>query len=167
MSTDRRFIKVSDIPVEVVRKNIKNLHLSVYPPEGAVRISVPSNITDDSARLAVVSRLSWIKRQQDEFKKQPRQSERRYVGGESHYFKGRRYILDVVERRGSHRIELCNNSKLRMLVNPGTFQQGRQLAMDKWYRRQMKTDITVLLNKWLPIIHKPLSDWGVKRMKTK
>lgn len=167
MSTNRHFITVSDIPVEVVRKNIKNLHLGVYPPEGAVRISVPKHVSDDNARLAVVSRLPWIKKQQEEFRKQPRQSERHFVSGESHYFKGKRYILDVTERKGEHRIELSSNAKIAMFVNPGTTQHNRQLVMDKWYRRTMKADVSALLDKWLPLIDRPLSGWGIKRMKTK
>lgn len=167
MSTDRHYITVSDIPVEVVRKNIKNLHLGVYPPEGAVRISVPSHVSDDSARLAVVSRLPWIKRQQEEFRKQPRQSERQYVTGESHYFKGKRYILEVVEDRGLHRLELKNSAKMRMTVNPGTSTKNKQRVLDDWYRLHIKKDIQTLLDKWLPVIGKDISGWGVKRMKTK
>lgn len=167
MSINNHFIVVSDISVEVVRKDIKNLHLGVYPPEGAVRISVPEHISDENARLAVISRLPWIKRQQEEFRKQPRQTERHYVTGESHYFKGRRYILDVIERRSAHSLKLCNNARMRMSVNPGTTQEGRQRVIDRWYRDQMKADVALLLEKWLPVIDKPLSDWGVKRMKTK
>ncbi|MEP4548451.1 MAG: SprT family zinc-dependent metalloprotease [Saccharospirillum sp.] len=167
MSIDRHYIIVSDIPVEVVRKNIKNLHLGVYPPGGVVRISVPVHLSDDNARLAVISRLPWIKRKQEEFKKQPRQSERHYVSGESHYFKGRRYILDVVERKGAHAVKLRNNAKMTMLVNPGTSEKGRRLTMDRWYRKNMKEDVSTLLENWLPAIDKPLSDWGIKRMKTK
>jgi len=167
MNTAKSFITVSDIPVEIVRKNIKNLHLGVYPPEGAVRISVPSHVTDDNARLAVISRLPWIKRQQEEFRKQPRQSERHYVNGESHYFKGKRYILEVIERRGVHEIRLGSNAKLKMFINPGTSVTNKQAVMDKWYREHMRQDIAQLLEKWLPIIDKPVNDWGIKRMKTK
>lgn len=167
MITDRHYITVSEIPVEVVRKNIKNLHLGVYPPEGNVRISVPAHVTDDNARLAVISRLPWIKRRQEEFKKQPRQSERHYISGESHYFKGKRYILDVIEHKGAHRVALSNNAKIKLYVSAGTSQKNRQLVLDNWYREQMKLDVTALLEKWLPVIDKPLSDWGIKRMKTK
>lgn len=167
MNTDKHVITVSDIPVEIVRKDIKNLHLGVYPPKGAVRISVPQHVTDDNARLAVISRLSWVKKQREEFIKQPRQSERHYVTGESHYFRGKRYILEVIERRGSHEIQLSNNAKLKMLINPGTSQKNKQAAMDRWYRQHMREDIKRLLEKWLPVVDKPLADWGIKRMKTK
>lgn len=167
MNIDRHYITVSDIPVEIVRKDIKNLHLGVYPPEGSVRLSVPRHITDDNVRLAVVTRLSWIKKRQQEFKKQPRQSERQYVTGESHYFKGRRYILQVVERRGRHEVELKNNARIRMYVNPGTTQQNRAILLEGWYRSQLKAEVALLLEKWLPVIDKPIAFWGIKRMKTK
>ncbi len=92
-TNSQKIITVSQIPVEVVRKDIKNIHLGVYPPEGNVRISVPIHITDDNIRLAIVSKLKWIKKQQLEFQNQPRQTIREYVSGESHYYKGKRYIL--------------------------------------------------------------------------
>ena len=100
MSTDKYHISVRGIPVTVVRKQIKNLHLSVYPPEGQVRVSAPLRLDDDAIRLAVISRLGWIRRKRAEFERQDRQSRREFVSGESHYFEGRRYRLDVIESRG-------------------------------------------------------------------
>ncbi len=160
-------ITVSDIPVEIVRKNIKNIHLAVYPPDGKVRISVPQNITDDNVRLAIVSKLSWIKKRQDEFLKQPRQPERFYVSGESHYYQGKRYILDVVERQGKHSFQLKSNARMLLQVNPGTTKENRALVANDWYRLQIKKDIIRLLEKWQPVIGKEVSSWGVKKMKTK
>jgi predicted metal-dependent hydrolase len=108
------------MPVQVLRKSIKNLHLGVYPPEGHVRIAAPKHLTDDNIRLAVISRLAWIKKQQAAFQAQPRQSEREMVTGESHYFFGKRYRLEVIERRGRHTIAIKNNSILQLCVSPGT-----------------------------------------------
>ena len=93
MSIDSQIITISDLDVEVVRKPIKNLHLAVYPPDGRIRVAVPSKTTDDNVRLAVISKLSWIKRQRSDFAKQPRQTERIYVSGETHYVWGRKYLL--------------------------------------------------------------------------
>ncbi len=166
MSTNSQMI-ISDIPVEIVRKDIKNLHLGVYPPEGNVRISVPNHITDDNIRLAIVSRLSWIKKQQEEFRKQPRQSEREYVSGESHYFEGRRYLLDVIERSGKHELILKSNAKMVLCVHPNTSKENRALVANNWYRSQLKEKIPVLLEKWEPILGKKVNDWQVKKMKTK
>lgn len=167
MSIDSQVIVISDIPVEVIRKDIKNLHLGVYPPEGSVRISVPSHITDDNVRLAVVEKLSWIKKQQEEFRKQPRQTEREYVSGESHYVQGKRYLLEVIERQGKHTVELKNNGKMILSVRPNTSKDNKALVINSWYRQQIKRTIPKLLNKWQPIIGKQVDDWRVKKMKTK
>ena len=167
MSTSSQVIRVSNISVEIVRKDIKNIHLGVYPPEGNVRISVPRHITNENVRLAIVSKLSWIKKRQEEFKKQPRQTEREYVTGESHYYQGRRYILEVVERHGKHSLSLKNNAKMLLQISPGTTKENRALVVNDWYRRNIKTVIVELLKKWQPIIGKDVKSWGVKKMKTK
>ena len=158
---------VSGIPVQVVRKPIKNLHLSVCPPDGHVRLAVPLHMTDDNVRLAVVTRLSWIKKQQANFQAQPRQSEREIVTGESHYVFGKRYRLEVIERRGRHEVIIKNNSTLQLFVNPSTSTQNRALVLTEWYRQQLKARIPDLLKYWEPLVGKQVSDWGIKKMKTK
>lgn len=158
---------IRDMPVQVVRKPIKNLHLSVCPPDGHVRVSVPLHVTDDNIRLAVISRLSWIKKQQDNFAVQPRQSAREMVSGESHYVFGQRYRLEVIERRGRHEVQLKNHYTLQLLVNPGTTPANRDRALKAWYRQQLKDRISALLEKWEPLIGQSASAWGVKKMKTK
>lgn len=167
MSTNSSIITVANIPVKVVRKNIKNLHLSVCPPEGQVRLSVPAHTTDDNVRLAVVSRLTWIKKQQASFKKQARQTERNYVSGESHYFQGRRYLLNVVTHRSRHTLTLRNNSIMELKVGPETSRDNRARVINDWYREYLKNTIPELLEKWQPKIGKSVASWGVKKMKTK
>lgn len=163
---DKQII-VSGIPIKIVRKPIKNLHLGVYPPDGHVRVAVPQHVTDDNVRLAVISRLKWIKTQQASFQSQPRQSQRQMVTGESHYFFGKRYRLEVIERRGSHQVIIKNNRTLQIFVNPGTTRLNRALLLNEWYRLQLKERIPELLSRWEPVIGKEVSDWGVKKMKTK
>ena len=158
---------VYQIPVEIVRKNIKNIHLGIYPPEGRVRISVPFHITDDNIRLAIVSKLSWIKKRQLEFQNQPRQTLREYISGESHYYKGKRYILEVVEKYGKHSLILKNNAKMLMSVKPDTTTSNKEKVLHEWYRNRLKEDISVLIEKWQPIIGKTPHSWGVKKMRTK
>lgn len=158
---------VSGIAVQVVRKPIKNLYPSVCPPAGRVRVAVPLHMTDDNVRLAIISRLSWIKKQQASFQAQPRQSEREMVTGESHYVFGKRYCLEVIERRGCHEVVLKNNSTLQLFVNPGTSTQNRALVLNEWYRDQLKAQIPDLLNHWQSAIGKQAGDWGIKKMKTK
>lgn len=95
MTTETRRITVGGIAVDVVRKDIKNLHLGVYPPHGRVRVAAPLVVSDEAVRLAVIDKLGWIKRHREKFAEQPRQSRRQMVNGESHYFLGRRYRLRV------------------------------------------------------------------------
>lgn len=97
MVIETRHLTVSGLKVEVVRKDIKNLHLGVYPPQGRVRVAAPLVISDEAVRLAVIDKLGWIKRQRARFAEQPRQSQREMVNGESHYFLGQRYRLCVHE----------------------------------------------------------------------
>lgn len=160
-------LTVSGIEVQVVRKDIKNVHLAVYPPNGRVRVAVPLHVTDDNVRLAVINKLGWIKKQQAVFLAQSRQSQREMVTGESHYVWGQRYLLDVVERAGRHEVAIKNNTRLTLAVNPGTTRDNRELALNEWYRAEIKQRIPALLAKWESIIGEEVADWGVKKMKTK
>ena len=160
-------IFVNDIEVQVVRKEIKNLHLGVYPPDGRVRIAAPHHITDDNVRLAVITKLSWIKKQQASFRAQSRQSQREMVTGESHYFEGRRYRLEVVERTGKHQLIIKNNQKLLLHVSPNTTRANRELVLNEWYRAALKQRLPDLIAKWEPIIGVQVAEWGLKKMKTK
>src|SRR5580700_3353835 len=116
MSTERHNITVSGLPVEIVRKNIKNLHLGVYPPTGRVRVAAPLRVSNEAVRLAVVGKLGWIRRQQARFERQPRQSPREMVSGESHYFSGQRYRLRVYATGGSAKVVIRNNSIIELHV---------------------------------------------------
>ncbi|MFO7538850.1 MAG: SprT family zinc-dependent metalloprotease [Chloroflexota bacterium] len=158
---------IAGIEVQVVRKDIKNVHLAVYPPNGRVRVAVPLHLNDDNVRLAVIGKLAWIKKQQAAFQAQPRQSQREMVTGESHYVWGRRYLLDIVERSGRHEVRIKNNRRLSLFVNPGTTRANRELALNEWYRAQLKQCLPDLLAKWEPIIGEQVAGWGVKKMKTK
>ena len=166
MATERQLLEVSGISVEIVRKDIKNLHLGVYPPNGRVRVAVPLRISDDTVRLAVLSRLGWIRRKQTEFTRQDRQSKREMITGESHYFGGRRYRLDVVEHDGPATVRLKNNRTLELLVRPDTSRDKREEILNRWYRRMMQKQVPPLIAKWQPQIGVVVAEWHVKKMKT-
>src|SRR5438874_13741862 len=100
MTIETSRVVVGGIPIQIVRKAIKNLHLGVYPPNGRVRVAAPLAVSDQAVRIAVVRNLGWIKRQRARFVDQPRQSQRELVSGETHYFLGRQYRLTVMEQRG-------------------------------------------------------------------
>lgn len=167
VTSRRHEIHVQGISVEVIRKDIKNLHLGVYPPDGRVRVSAPLRIKDDAVRLAVIDRLSWIKRQRAKFGAQFRQSRREIVTGESHYYRGRRYRLNVQEKNGSPRVSLRGIATIDLFVRPGTDSEGREAVLQRWYREQLRSSIPSLLEKWQPKLKVEVAAWGIKKMKTK
>jgi predicted metal-dependent hydrolase len=160
-------ISISGINVEVIRKDIKNLHVGVYPPEGRVRVAAPLQVDDDAVRLAVISKLSWIKRQKAHFHEQPRQSKREYVPRESHYFLGRRYLLNVNEHPGVARVEVRRTNQLDLFVPHGADAAQRERVLLAWYRKELKARIPNLIDKWQAVTGIRVDDWSVKRMKTK
>ena len=161
-----KHIEVQGIAVEVVRKDIKNFYIGVHPPSGQVRASAPLTFDDEAVRMAVITRLGWIRRQQDAFTKQDRQSQREFVTGESHYFKGRRYRLDVIERNCPPKVWLLNNTKIGLSVRPGSERDTREAAVHRWYRKHLKTELPPLLEKWEPKLGVSVNEVRIKRMKT-
>ncbi|WP_444918160.1 M48 family metallopeptidase [Microbulbifer sp. JMSA003] len=159
-------MQVGSLAITINRKAIKNLHISVLPPEGAVRVSAPEHLSDIAIRRAIVPRIPWIKKQQRSFLDQPRQSEREMVSGESHYSFGKRYRLAVVERRGRHEIHISGRGKLELRVNPGTSHLGRKKVLEDWYRKTLKAEVSQLLPRWLDEMGLEGCDWRIKRMKT-
>jgi predicted metal-dependent hydrolase len=167
LATDSRSFQVRGIKVEVIRKDIKNLHLGVYPPLGRVRVAVPLVISDEAVRLAVIDKLGWIKRQKVKFAQQPRQSEREMVSGESHYFLGKRYRLRVHEVDAPAKVAVRGIASLDLFVRPGSTPEQREAVLRHWYRAQLKALVPPLLEKWQRIIGVQASHWGIKKMKTK
>lgn len=160
-------IKVGGLAVELVRKDIRNVHLAVYPPDGHVRIAVPLHIGDDAARLAVVGKLEWVRRQREAFAQQPRQSAREYVTGESHYVWGQRVRLDVVEDSEPPAIRRLGPNRLKLCVRPETSEERRQDLLAAWYRRELKAAIAPLIAMWEPELGVYVEDWRVQRMRTR
>jgi predicted metal-dependent hydrolase len=160
-------ILVRDIPVEVTRKNIKNLHVGVYPPNGRVRVAAPLAVSDEAVRLAVVGKLAWIRRQREAFQNQPRQTEREAVSGESHYVFGRRYLLRVVSSDSRPDVSLPTKTRMELSVRPGASTEERTKVLDRWYRLQLRREAGPLIEKWQTEIDVSASFWGIKRMKTK
>lgn len=167
MSTSADQIEVNGIRVDVVRKNIKNLHLGVYPPAGRVRVAAPEHLDDEAVRLAVASRLAWIRRQQEHYAAQERESAREMVTGESHYLQGRRYRLDVVVVTGRPSVSLRDGRTLEMRIRAGTSTADRRQLLQRWYRRLLRGQVADLLAKWQPVVGVEVADWGIKRMKTR
>ena len=167
MTTETHHVTVSGIKVEVVRKDIKNLHLGVYPPHGRVRVAAPLVVSDEAVRLAVIEKLGWIKRQKAKFAEQPRQTQREMVNGESHYFFGQRYRLRVREQDAPASVAVRGITSLDLFVGPGTSAKQREAVLLHWYREQLKALTPPLLKKWQPILGVQANHWGIRKMKTK
>ncbi|MDU1116201.1 MULTISPECIES: M48 family metallopeptidase [Clostridium] len=159
---------VSGMEIEVTKKDIKNIHLGVYPPDGRVRVAAPKNTTDENIRLLIVSKLRWIKKQKEKFASQERQSKREYVSGESYYLWGERFNLRVVERDNAYsKVQIENKKYLTLYVKHGTEVAKREEIITEWYRKQIKEQIPKLISKWEPTLGVEVKAWGVKKMSTK
>lgn len=166
MSTDSDCIEVSGIAVRIVRKDIKNLHLGVYPPDGRVRAAVPLRLAEDALRLAVVSRLGWIRRRQRAFLEQARQSEREMVSGETHYVSGRKVRLKVEPSRTGPRVELKNRT-LVLRVKPDVEASGRLKILERWYRESLRTQAGELLSEWSERLELEPPGVRIRKMRTR
>ncbi|MBB0969015.1 M48 family metallopeptidase [Dietzia aerolata] len=166
MSTANVYLTVRGIDIDVIYKDIKNLHIGVYPPLGRVRVAAPNRLDDDQVRLAVIQRLPWIKRQRDKLRAAERQSEREMVTGESHYVWGIRRRLKVVERPGRAHFEI-DGERLVHYVPPGTAAEKRRDLLDKWYRDQLREEVPELIAKWEQTLDVVVPKWTIRRMKTK
>ena len=160
-------IVVNNIVIDIVRKDIKNLHLSVYPPLGKVRIATPTKVDDEAVRLFAISKMSWIKKNQAKYINQQRQPERKYVSGESHYFKGQRYLLNVINHTGHPKIAIRNKKFIDLFVKADSTQEQRENVMTNWYRKNLKEQIPPLIVKRQKEIGLEDVKWEVKKMKTK
>lgn len=159
-------LKLGNIAVDVVQKDIKNVHLSVYPPTGRVRISAPKHLDLDAIRVYAISKLPWIKRQQDQFVDQARETPREYLNRESHYYLGKRYLLYVYEHDAPPKVEL-SHQHLEMFVRPGTKAAKLHVILEEWYRVRLKEIIPGIIKTWEKKMGVEVQSFGVKKMRTK
>ena len=159
-------LQLGNLVVEVVLKDIKNVHLSVHPPHGRVRIAAPLRMTLDTIRVFVISKLGWIKQQQQKLREQEREPAREYMDRESHFVWGKRYLLEVLEKDARPGVEL-KHSKLLLRVRPASGEEKRQEILDEWYRDQVRTAVSPLIAKWEPLLGVNVCDFFVRKMKTK
>lgn len=158
-------LQLGDITVDVILKDIKNVHLSVYPPAGRVRIAAPESMDLDTIRVFAISKLAWIKEQQTKLREQARETPREYLNRESHYVWGRRHLLTVTEVDAPPAVEVEHN-RMFLSVRPGTDESRRQALVDQWYREQLKATVPPLIAKWEPVMRVQVARFFVQRMKT-
>jgi len=159
-------IELGDITVDVVKKDIRNVHLSVYPPTGRVRISAPAHMSLDTIRVFAISKLDWIKQQQQKLREQERETPREYLDRESHHVWGKRTLLKIVEQDAAPIVSL-QHSTLWLQVRPGTDEARKQAVVAEWYREQLKEAAPPLIAKWEPLMGVKVARFFVQHMKTR
>lgn len=158
-------LKVGDISVELHRKKIKNVHLRVYPPNGAVRISVPVGLPISTITDIVEKRLEWIRTQQA--RASSGMAHPRYLSGERHLYCGSLLRLNVFNTSGRPSVRVCEPDVIEMKVPPGYTDLQRGKLLDEWYRAQIKAIAQPYFDKWEPVMGVKASQWRIKKMKTR
>ena len=159
-------IELGDISISVTRKDIKNVHLSVHPPEGRVTLVAPTSTRLEVARAYAISRLGWIREQQSKLKAQAREAPRQFVERESHYVWGRRYLM-VVNHRDAKPSVVLDHKRITLTVRPGSDAQKRAEVMHEWQKLQMHAVVPVLIRKWECKLKVKVAGYYLQRMKTK
>lgn len=165
--TDTEQATIGGIDVEVNRRNIKNIHLSVLPPNGRVRLSVPIKTSEQTIRLAIVNKLAWIKKQQSDFAKQPRQSLREMANGECHYLWGQKFRLSIKEAKGKFTVQIKGSNKLELAVSSSTTTDNKLKLLNRFYREEMQVSLAKMLPKWQERLGVAPDSLEIKKMKTK
>ena len=159
-------IKIGELSIEVTKKAIKNVHLSVHPPNGRVTLTVPSATRLDVARAYAISRLRWIRQQQAKLKDQARETPRRFIERESHYLWGRRYLLTIVHQETKPFVSL-GHKRITLSVRPGSDAQKRADVIHLWQKSLLHDLVPSIIKKWEPELRVKVKAYFLQRMKTK
>jgi predicted metal-dependent hydrolase len=160
--------EIGGIEIEIVRKAIKNLHIGCYPPEGRVRVAAPFGVSDDAIRVAILTKMQWIKRKQSQFRKQERQAERGFISGETHHLFGRSLRLEVQKwDKKVHRIGRQGNDRLIMQVPADSTTEHMRRWMDAWLKARLRTYAAPRILFWAGRLERHPEKWGIRPMKTK
>lgn len=163
----KKTITIDDIEIKLTKKKIKNIRLSVHPPHGEVRISAPFSVKDKTIRSFVLEKLEWIKTQQNKFKNSKVAALPSYLAGESHYFLGNKYVLNMINiNKNPSKVEL-REGYIDLYIKVGCTKEQRERLLKEWYRKQLKERISALIAKWEPIMGVKVEEFGVKQMKTR
>ncbi len=167
-NTNQKMIKVGGVEVLVIKKSIKNLHLNVLPPSGAVRVSAPLSVGDDMIRTFLSTKINWIKKKQNNFRNQERQTIREYVSGEDYYLFGKRYILEVAYNGSKqNKVTIKGKDKLLLSIKEGGDLKTKEKILNEWYREKLKLFLDQNIKKWEEKIGVNVKEWRVKKMKTR
>ena len=161
-----QIIQLGDLSIDVIQQDIKNIHLSVYPPDGHVHIAAPKNINTEALRAYAISKLGWIIKQQQKFKTQIREAPHEYLNRESHYLWGKRYLLATEEKKQKPCI-LLNPNHITLQIRPGATLTKKQSVLEEFYRQELKRAIPPLISTWEDRMAVNVKGFTVRKMKTK
>lgn len=164
---NKNHIVVENIVVDVVKKDIRNLHLRVLPPSGRVLVTAPVRLNDHTIKLFVMSKISWIRKHRSKFEGRAVPPDLEFVSGETHYFEGRPYVLNVIYHDDASRVELSDDGYIDLYVRFGSDQEHRGKALDGWYRERLRERLPGLIMKWEYIVGVEVSSWSVRKMRTR
>ena len=159
-------IVISGIPIDIHKKNIKNMHLQIKPPNGQVVISAPLSMDDKAIEVYARTNLGWIKKQIEKFQQQPRSAKRQYVSGETMYIWGKQYYLSFVPDSRKNSFKIQGNSIVLSMRKNSTVKQ-REKYIREQYRRLLKGEIEKILPKWEQITGLHCESWQIKYMITR
>ncbi|MAQ18965.1 MAG: metal-dependent hydrolase [Sandaracinus sp.] len=159
-------LQLAEITIHIARKDIANVHVSVHPPEGEVRVSAPEHFSLASLRAFLITKLAWMRAERAKFQEQPRNAPLLYIDRESHYLWGERYLLEVIERDAPPEVDL-GHGVLRLYVRPGTGEEKREEVLSRWYRDQVRDAVNELLPVWEKRLGVQVERSYVQRMKTR
>lgn len=159
-------IQLSNLPIDVIQKDIKHVHLSVYPPTGRVRISAPLRMDLETIRVFALSKFSWIKKQQQKLLSQERETPREFLTQESHYYLGKRYLMKVIEQNAAPKV-ILKHSAIELYVRPDTRREKKRVVLDEWYRQKLKEIVPEYIAYWKQKMRLEEVEYAIKQMKTK
>ena len=159
-------LELGNIVIEVEQKDVKNIHLSVYPPDGRVRIAAPSQMDMGTIRVFAISKLQWIKDQRETLLNQEREPKREFLDRESHYLFGKRFLLKLHEIDAAPKVEI-DHKHIHLYIRPNTNLEKKRTIIDEWYRAELKKITPKLIAKWEKKIGVTSNEFGIKKMRTK
>lgn len=155
---------INGIDIEVERKNIKNVHLSVYPPNGRVHISVPETFSDSRIEMYVLQKWVWIEEKREALTSYSYQSDREFVSGEAHFYKGQKYRLKVNRHTTGAFCVFIQGDYIVVNVHTDTTPDNIRATLYQWYKSQLTPIIQNFLEKWQPKLGVKLDTWEIRLM---
>lgn len=161
-----RTINLGEISIRVTNKDIKNVHLSVHPPDGRVTLVAPMSTRIDVARAYAISKLGWIRKQQETLLKQARETPREFIERESHYLWGRRHLMTVKFADAKPSVVL-DHKRITLTVRAGTDANKRAAVIHAWHKSLLHEVVPALIEKWETKIGVKVDAYFLQKMKTK